>query len=351
MKTHYFFFLVVVIELTQQNAKAQVWMGLYGMHTNSVNTLSPDAGIGFNVSFLSKEKPFWGTSPPAKQTVLSDNKTEAKENQKAAAKQKNGLQIQFGGNFIHTGLGHKTFYDVPLLAPQQGLSKVSIYNSLIAVNAMARLSLPNHTIFTPYADLYAGYRGVYSNMTVTPYLSFDNQTQSSQSLSSLSGFNYGFGGGILTSLSQHVKLDIGFSYTEAMQNGKVADLKSAYADANGINLNLKNAPNGIVMINVGLVFNIDKINVTWANGCNCNYSGTTYYYPSYNGSWNAGGGVYRPSVGTYYPGNSGGYYPSNSGGYHPSNGGYHPSGGGSWGGGGSSGGHVGVHVGGGGRGK
>ncbi len=316
MKKYAAIIFVAIIWLTQQNAKAQMYMGVYGMRTNSINTLaSPNVGGGFGMNFLSK-----GDTLGYKNTWFPK-------------------VIQFGGNYYYSGLGQKTFYDVPLLAPQMGQSKVILSNAMFTINAMTRFSFPNHSVFTPYVDLFGGYRGMYSNLTVIPYLQYNTQTQSKQSLASVRGLNYGIGGGILTSLGKRVKLDIGVSYSESIQSGNMVDLNSAYADANGINLNLKNAPKGIMMVNVGLVFYLDGSSVTMSKGCDCN---PTYYNPVYsppvrnsNGNW--GGGSYSP--------------PSHSGGTRSSG---NWGGGSSWGGGGNfggsngGGGHVGIHVGGGG---
>jgi len=328
MKKYSAIILVAIIWLTQQNAKAQINMGMYGTHTNSVNSLaSPDVGSSFSVRFLSI-----GDSIGAK-------------------KKTSPIIMQLGGELYFSGLGKKTFYDVPLLAPQMGYSKVTLTNSLWCVNAIARFSLPNKSIFTPYADVFAGYRGTRSNLHILPYVIDYQQSKTNQSLESVDGINYGMGAGILTSLGKHTKLDMGVSYAQAFQNGNIADLNTAYADANGINLNLKESPNGIMMVHVGLIFYLDKINLSISSG-----SGGGNYYPSYDTPAQSGGSVVG---GSYYPParNGGGWYtpPSNGGGTRSNggnwgggNGGGIRSGGGNWGGNGGGGSHVGVHIGGGG---
>lgn len=270
-------FFLVVISLTQQNAKAQVWMGVYGMRPNSLTTLNPDIGGGFGMSFLSKGD------------TLGNKKNSIP------------LLLQYGGNFMWTGLGHRNFENVPMLYPQSGLAQVSLNNAVWGMNFITRFSAPNKTIFTPYVDVFGGYRNTLSTLNVNPYAHdyYGNKNGSSQNLSSVSGLNYGMGGGILTNLGKRIKLDVGVSYMQSLQSGgHIADLATAYADAGGVNLNLKATPINLMMVNIGLLFYLEDVGHHNRN-CNCNCGSRS----SVRTGWGAyRGGYSGGNVGTHIGG-------------------------------------------------
>jgi hypothetical protein len=314
-----------VILLFLQSTEAQVKMGMYGTHTSSVNSsISPDVGNSFSLNFLS-----------VGDTISEKKKTPS-------------IVMQVGGELYYSGLGRRTFYDVPLLAPQIGLSKVILSNSLLCVNAMSRFSMANRSIFTPYIEMFAGYRSTSSKLQVIPYLHNYEQPNTKQTLASVSGINYGFGGGILTSLGKQTKFDVGVSYAEALQGGgSIANLNSAYADAGGINLNLKDSPNGIFMFHVGLIFYLEKVNISMNAGRSESNYDQKYFVPI-NGGSIVSGTCSPPPIRSWGPGS----YPSRTSGN--SGNGIISGGSGNWGsntsaphyngnnGGGS---HVGVHIG------
>ena len=135
-----------------QNVWPQMYLGGYGIRVNSTNSVvSPDAGKGFASSFLSK-----GDSLGDKRNAFP-------------------IVVQFGGNFFYSGLGQRTFYGVPLLVPQVGEAKVKLSNSMFLINAVARFSFPGKTIFTPYIDVFAGYRATYTMLHIYPYLQYGTQ--------------------------------------------------------------------------------------------------------------------------------------------------------------------------------
>ncbi|HXB42216.1 MAG TPA: hypothetical protein VNZ49_16875 [Bacteroidia bacterium] len=281
MKTIYSLILLTLLTVAQ-NTQAQVWMGIYGVRSNTINSLNPDVGGGFAMNFLSK-----GSKLGAEKSTLP-------------------FQVQYGGNFFWSGLGHRTFSNVPLLAPQIGTARVNLSNSFFGFNVMGRISMPNKTIFTPYADVFGGYRGIFSTLEISPYYNYyygNRGNQTNKTLSSVSGLGYGFGGGIMTTLSKRVKLDIGVSYSQALGTGQYADLSSAYSDASGINLNMKSAPNGIVMVNFGLMFYLED-DGTHSTSCHCN-TRTYGRVGGWGGGWGGGGGG-RSNVGVHVGGGFGG---------------------------------------------
>jgi hypothetical protein len=297
MKTIYSCILFAALScITVQNASAQVWLGLYGFRANSTNYVNPDIGGGFAMSFLSKEQSF-AKAPATVSSAVAD-------------KVKSPLQWQMGMNFYWSGLGHRTFENVPLTS-QPGAARCTINNSFVAFNMMGRISAPNKTIFTPYLDVFGGYRGTFSSLAITPYQhDISTKTQTNQNLATVTGLNYGFGGGITTNLNKQksIKLDLGVSYIEQVGGGQMADLQSAWADNSGINLNMKHAPNGIVMLNVGLLFYLESDD---DDDCDCH---CRHHYSSYSsgarvgggyGTW--GGGGRSSSVGVHIGGGGGGF--------------------------------------------
>jgi hypothetical protein len=265
-------------------------LGIYGFRASSTNYINPDIGGGFGMSLLSKEKPLSSTT-----TTLTA----------IATKINSPLRVQFGGNFNWSGLGHITFENVPLTS-QPGLARTSINNSFVTLNVVGRISAPNKSIFTPYADAFVGYRGTFSSLQITPYAHTQGTNYTtSDNLAAVSGLNYGVGGGFTTMLNKKktIKLDLGVSYMQQFGGGEIVDLNRASADNNGVNLNMKNAPNGIAMINVGLQFWIDDDGKNDCN-CNCKHHRSSSVIGVGRG-WGGGGG--RPSsVGVHFGGGGGG---------------------------------------------
>lgn len=281
MKTVYSLILLTLLTVAQ-NTQAQVWMGVYGVRSNTINSLKPDIGGGFMMNFLSKG------------TKIGNEKSTSP------------LQVQYGANFFWSGLGRRSFDNVPLMAPQTGTARVNLANSFFGMNVMARISMPNKTIFTPYGDIFGGYRGLFSTLEINPYYNNYYGTrgnQTNKTLSSVSGLGYGFGAGIMTTLSKRVKLDIGVSYSQSVGSGQYADLNSAYSDASGINLNMKSTPNGIVMFNFGLMFYLEDDGTHTSNNCHCNTNRSYGRVGGWGGGWGGGsGGGGRSNVGIHIGG-------------------------------------------------
>jgi hypothetical protein len=307
--------LVFFACITGSNCKAQAFMGLYGSGTNSLDFFSPDRGAGISISIFGE-----GDTLSAKKKVKP-------------------LVAQFGVSGFYTGMGNRMFYRVPLLSPSVGYGEVKLSNNMYGGSFVARFYYGSKKTCIPYIDLSAGGFAVKSRLTITPNydISYVDHTKTRQDISSATGFDYGIGGGLLFTLNKKTKLDMGVSYTGYLSGGAIADIHSAYADAGGINLNLKGVPQSMFALHVGFVFYIEKskfsVRPNYINTYDVPDPNVTYpivHYPSY-----PGGGIHYPS------------YPSGrTGGGGSINGGMR---GGSWGGGG--GGHVGVHVGGGGHGS
>jgi len=266
MKKFYAIILLAVITLTQQDALSQVYLGVYGLRTSGYNAQSPDIGGGMGINFLGDQKKIKNTSLP--------------------------LKFQAGFDFNFSGLGHRTFQNVPL-SSQPGATRVTLSNSIFTMNVIGQLVYPNKSIFTPYANAFGGYRGTISNLTINPNVqTVGVESETQKTLSSVHGLNYGVGAGLLTKLWKNGQLDVGFMYNETIGGGRITDLNTAYANNNGINLDFKNRPNALLMIKVGLVFYI-KASESDDDDCDCkckhrHRSSSTWGGGSWGG-WSGGG--------------------------------------------------------------
>ncbi len=259
--------LFVAILFLQQNTRAQGWLGIYGLRASSYDIKKPDIGGGAGVSFLSGGKEIDKARP--------------------------GILFQAGFDINYSGLGHRTFRQVPLLAPQMGSAQVRLSNGLLTTNVLFQLAYSNKSIFRPYANAFIGYRGTFSDLTIDPnnrQPGYESETE--KSLASAHGLNYGLGAGLLTKLKRNIWLDIGVSYAEMIGGGQMADLTTAYSDKNGVNMNFKNAPNSMMLIKVGLQFYIEKGNDRNDDKddchCKCRKSGRVYSGVGLGGGWNWG---------------------------------------------------------------
>jgi len=269
MKKIYAMILFAVISLTQQDAFSQVYLGVYGLRTSGYNSQSPDIGGGFGFNILSDHKAIPKTNLP--------------------------LKFQTGIDFNYSGLGRRVFNNVPL-SSQQGGAKATLSNSLFTVNVIGQLIFPNKSIFTPYANAFAGYRGVVSNLTINPNVhTVGVESETQKTISSAHGLNYGIGAGLLTKLWKNGQLDIGFMYNETIGGGRITDLNTAYANTNGINLNMKNRPNALMMINVRLVFYIPEGKDTDDDDCDCKCKHKHRSTTTRVGGWGGWSGGGRPS--------------------------------------------------------
>jgi hypothetical protein len=235
MNKNYFNITILLFGL-HTGLQAQVWLGIYGIGSKTAETLRPESGGGFGFSLMSREQ------------------STAKANANAR------LKVQYGMNFYWSTLGHRSFHNVPLASPQNGLSKVTLNNSFFGLNALARLSFTGKSRFTPYGEAFLGYRGTFTSMTIDPYQrNYGYEEETDKTLASVGGINYGLGGGLTADLtkSKRIKLDLGVSYIEQIGGGRYGDLATASAGQNGINLAMKPAPMGIVMFNLGLLFYIE----------------------------------------------------------------------------------------------
>lgn len=270
--------ILLAIFCIQQDACSQVFLGVYGLRTNGYNVKSPDQGWGIGFNVLSDYKAIPKTNLPAK--------------------------FQTGVDFNYSGLGQRIFRNVPLTS-QPGLAKATLSNGMFAMNLIGQLAFPNKSRFTPYGNVFLGYRGTFSQLTITPNVQAPGvEYETDQPISSVHGLNYGVGAGMLTKLWKNGYLDLGFMYNETIGGGRVTDLSTAYSNSNGVNLDLKTRPNALMMIKVGLTFYILQGEDTDDDDCDCkckhrrSSAGTRF-----GGGWGGwGGGGRSSSVGINFGG-------------------------------------------------
>ena len=300
MKKIYFSFLLV---FSSAFVFSQTYLGIYGIRANNAYSLTGnESGSGFGLSLLNNPKP------------LGDKV--------------DGYRIlsQTGINVFCSGLGKRTIYDVPLFTPYVGLSKVSLNNVFITASAMGRFIVKNKSICSPYLDLFLGLRNTRSYNTITPYDdSYSPQGKTRQLVSLATGINYGVGAGVITSLGNFVKLDVGVSYMESQQLGKVVDLNSTTVNSTGINYLFKSPEKGVVVFQIGLQFVLNLKKYKLLAACDPKYYQKYNYTTRY---WNGAGygrytgGYGQPNSNYSYPTNNSGVKgsyspPSHSGNYHP----------------------------------
>lgn len=252
-----------------QMVNGQVWLGVYGLRANTTATTIPEIGPGFAFSLMSTDRAV------------------------SKANEQSPLRMQYGMNFYWSLLGHRDFYNVPLAAPQSGVAAVTLRNSFMGLNGLARLSLPGKSRFTPYGEVFLGYRGTFSTLSIDPgQANYEYEEETSRNLASAHGLNYGLGGGLTANLtkSKRIKLDIGISYIEQVATGDYVHLPSASAGNYGLNLYFRAAPTGILMMNVGLLFYIEADTSEDDDedcNCNCRQRSSTWIGGSIGG-WSGG---------------------------------------------------------------
>src|SRR5687768_10607210 len=76
------------------------------------------------------------------------------------------LHIRFGGEFYFAEMAHRHLGTLPLNAPQNGDAKIRVSQNTLGLNGILRISLPLETKFTPYVDLFCGFRNFGSGMSI-----------------------------------------------------------------------------------------------------------------------------------------------------------------------------------------
>ncbi len=171
------------------------------------------------------------------------------------------LGFQYGGNFMWTRLGQRTFMDVPLIAPQKGLAKVELANRAYSLSALLRCNYYNKSAFTPYMGLFIGYGFVQSLLLVDPYLtSYGNieQKKTVQKLYSAHSLVSGLELGVNTRFSEYVSFNFGMSCSGNFTDAELINTQTAYANASGVYLETTPMYKTALLLQVGLVIHFSS---------------------------------------------------------------------------------------------
>jgi hypothetical protein len=192
-------------------------------------------------------------------------------------------QIRFGGNFYYSELDQKRVYDAPLLPPASGNSKVTVNNSLWGFNFATRLSLPYSCKVIPYLDLFSGLADFSTSLDIQPYNYI--KSGSSQHLYDFASLSYGGGLGLMVPLGKYWKLDLGVTYTNFMNAGKMVDPQSARLELGSVEVDRMDTPRDMVTFKAGITYCFNSS--SWSGGgyrSGCRSSG------HYHSSGHCGGG-------------------------------------------------------------
>lgn len=177
-------------------------------------------------------------------------------------------EIRLGFDFYYLETAHKTFYNIPLSAPQTGDAKVRLSQNSMAFNISARVSGPYAKRFVPYFDVFGGWRSVGASMNITPNVQQPGyESSSSSNLSMSTHLNYGAAVGVMYALGKRVKLNTAVLYSTSPFNAEVSDVLNAKNESNGIVTQKITAPRDMLVFKVGITFLVDFKDT--GDDCNC----------------------------------------------------------------------------------
>jgi hypothetical protein len=194
------------------------------------------------------------------------------------------VHIRFGGEFYFAEMAHRQLGNLPLSAPQIGDAKIRLSQSNLGINGILRISLPMETKFTPYVDVFAGFRNFGSGMSITPLQKQDGYEEStSKNLSNSTQLCYGATAGVLIYCGKYVRFNTGLMFTTSNKIGQMTDLSNTSIDGGNLVTQTINTPKNMLILKVGFTFLLDNDEHTSSR--NCNSCGKT---SRSGGSWNTG---------------------------------------------------------------
>lgn len=199
------------------------------------------------------------------------------------------FELRFGGGAHGSLLRNSSISNVPLAAPQVGNSTVRFNNWMYGSNAMIRLSLPYSNRVVPYVDLFGGMQGYSCNMTVEPDKASSAQySTTTQSISNMTQYNYGFTAGLIFSVSDNFKLDLGLTNMYSVPCGQIVDVNSARIASNTVFLNKIDPPTKTMVIKFGVIFVFDGTRSRSSGGSSRSCSSRRGFFGGFSGG--GGGG-------------------------------------------------------------
>ncbi|MDZ4664969.1 MAG: hypothetical protein SGJ15_08855 [Bacteroidota bacterium] len=212
------------------------------------------------------------------------------------------IHLRFGGDFYFAELDRKHLGTLPLSAPQLGDAKVRLSQTNIGLNVAARFSIPYSKKFTPYIDLFVGYRYFGSGMSITPLQKQEEYEEStSNNLTKSNQFCYGGATGVLVYLGPCVRFNAGLMITSSNKLGEITDIARARVESGNIIAQKINTPKDMFILKVGFTFILDCEDNRYDNDCKSGHSKTyrTSSSSSTRGTWSGGkigGGTKSNSV-------------------------------------------------------
>jgi hypothetical protein len=168
------------------------------------------------------------------------------------------LHIRFGGEFYFAEMAHRQVGTLPLNAPQSGDAKIRVSQNTLGLNGIMRISMPLETKFTPYVDLFCGFRNFGSGMSITPLQKQEGYEEStSKNLTNSSQFCYGGTAGVLVYCGKYVRFNTGLMYTTSNMTGQITDLTQTRIESGNLVTQTINTPKNMLILKVGFTFIID----------------------------------------------------------------------------------------------
>ncbi len=201
------------------------------------------------------------------------------------------IHLRFGGDFYWAEMDRKHLGTLPLSAPQSGDAKIRLSQNNLGLNAVARFSLPYSRKFTPYIDLFAGYRYFGSGMSITPLQQQQGYEESTnKNLSSTNQFCYGGTAGVLIYLSPCIRFNTGLMITQSNKLGEMTDIARARIESGSIVAQKINTPKDMFILKVGFTFILEGGDNSYDNDNRTKSTKTYRSSSTRGGTWGGGGG-------------------------------------------------------------
>jgi len=213
-------------------SRAQSQVEFSGLYTWSLPLPSQDHGWGAGMNWFTKPYPLLAQKWP-------------------------NLHFQVGFGGYMSGFGYQQIGSVPLPSPYVGYSTVRLGNMHTGVQTDVRFSrMKEGKKFIPYADVFVGYRGMYSRKGIIPYEPASYDGQANTTLSRIVGFHGGAGLGLQRSISETMALNGELLWSYSAASGKLVEVSSIQSERTGLFFETKDAPHSVMLLKAGIVVKI-----------------------------------------------------------------------------------------------